>query len=315
MKIEDIQEWHTTDLTDSCPARVKLRLTGNINSRAPTAMVRGMLAGGALEYLHEKDPSDWGTDHAPISEAIKYGACLLRESLETDNRILTDAAEDALVKQLPSELELVLGNYARRLGPIFAKTAPIGTEVPIRASFEGVKFASHLDLVFHDPDDVFATGTESGLVVFDWKWRMDSPAKAYLARNKQFLLYWLACKYGSLLVSGAGMKDWVNMDQYPGMAWVHLPALKPYTRKVTTKDDDGFVQEFKKGDDRPLRQIVRVVKYQPAQAEAAIAAVVRKVEMFKAGFWPQNPDPVGCGICEAEEFCTRFDTVALEGDA
>ena len=319
MKPEDTEEWHTTDLSDHCPARVKLRLQGKISNRAPTAMVRGMFAGSALEWLHAHKPDSWGTEDCPVWKAIDYGAYALRKSVEEDNRILTDAAEKALKAELPDELEVVLEAYIRRLGPLFAKTNYLGTEIPIRCERDGIKFASHLDLVFYDTDNVFGCKDEghegAGATVFDWKWRKDTPSKAYMARNQQFLLYWLACKHGRVQISEeAGEKIWFCLDEYPGMAWVHLPSLKPYTRRVITKDDEGQEREFKKGDDRPLRQVVRVIKFEPSVATKAMERLCKKVEMYKDGYWPQNPDPVGCGICEAEDFCTRYDTVSLEGD-
>ncbi len=323
MKPEDTAEWHSTDLTDHCPARVKLRLQGKISNRAPTAMIRGMLAGSALEYLHAHKTSHWGGEDVPVWKAIDYAAYALREDMEKDNRIITDAAETALKAELPDELEVVLEAYIRRLGPLFAQTEHIGAEVPIRCSYpngEGstLDFASHLDLVIHDKDNVFGcrgereVGPGIGLTVFDWKWRKDTPSKAYLARNQQFLLYWLACKHGKVFFQKEDV--WFSLNEHPGMAWIHLPSLKPYTRKVITKDDDGIQREFKKGDDRPIRQVVRVVRFEPSQADNAAKALCKKVEMYKKGYWPQNPDPVGCGICEAEDFCTRYDTVQLEGD-
>tara|TARA_R100001082_G_scaffold110915_1_gene92373 strand:+ start:3249 stop:4205 length:957 start_codon:yes stop_codon:yes gene_type:complete len=317
MKPENTEEWHSTDLTDHCPARVRLRLQGKISNRAPTAMVRGMLAGSALEYIHAHKTEHWGHEDM-VWKAIDYAAYALRETLEEDNRILTDAAEKALKAELPDELEVVIESYVRRLAPLFAKTSHVGAEVPIRCSHSGVDFASHLDLVIYDPENVFLCkdeGHAGGLTVFDWKWRKDTPSKAYLARNQQFLLYWLACKHGKAQIDdGDDGKIWFAFNEHPGMAWVHLPSLKPYTRKVITKDDEGNEREFKKGDDRPLRQVIRVIKFEPSRAEDAMRSLCKKVEMYKNGFWPQNPDPVGCGICEAEDFCTRFDTVQLEGD-
>ena len=317
MKPEETKEWHSTDLTDHCPARVKLRLQGKISNRAPTAMVRGMLAGSALEYIHEHKPESWGEEDM-VWKSIEYAAVSLRETLEEDNRILTEAAEKALQTDLPKELEVVIGAYTRRLAPLFAQTQSVGTEIPIRCSYSGVDFASHLDLAMYDKENVFNCRDEAseysgnGLTVFDWKWRMDAPAKAYLARNQQFLLYWLACKHGKVYFKKEDV--WFSLDEYPAMAWIHLPSLKPYTRKVITKDDEGNEREFKKGDDRPLRQIVRVVRFETSRSEEAMQSLCKKVEMYKNGYWPQIPDPIGCGICEAEDFCTRFDTVQLEGD-
>ena len=315
MRPEETSEWHTTDLTDHCPARVRLRLIGKISNRAPTAMVRGMAAGAALEFLHDHKVDEWGTERASIEDAINYGLCATRESVESDNRILTDAAEKALDSSIPKEMAPVLEAYVRRLGPIFEKTELIGTEVPIRLHDEGhgVQYASHLDLIVYDRKHG-ALGCGKGIVVLDWKWRKDSPSKAYLARNQQFLLYWLACRYGKLLLKSPFGEVWQQLDEFPCMAWVHLPSLKPYTRKTVVKNDAGEEIEFKKGDDRPLRQIVRVVRFEETQAENALKSLSKKIEMYRKGFWPCNPDPVGCGICEAEDFCTRFDTVSLEGD-
>lgn len=314
MRPEETKEWHSTDLTDHCPARVRLRLVGKISNRAPTAMVRGMAAGAALEFLHDHKPEAWGTGDCTIAKAIAYGVTATIESIDNDNRILTDAAEKALQSSIPKEMEPVLDAYIRRLGPLFSKASFIGTEVPIRLHDDErkVHYASHLDLLVHDKGDVLGCG--KGLVVLDWKWRKDSPSKAYLARNQQFLLYWIACKYGEVLLKSPFGDVWQALNEFPCLAWVHLPSLKPYTRKTVVKNDAGEEVEFKKGDERPLRQIVRVVRFEESQAENALQSLSKKIEMYQKGYWPCNPDPVGCGICEAEDFCTRFDTVQLEGD-
>jgi len=314
MKPEETEEWHTTDLTDHCPARVRLRLLGKISNRAPTAMVRGMAAGAALEYLHAHNPDEWGESHCNAAKAILYGVTATTESIDADNRILTDAAEKALRSTIPEQLEPVVNAYIRRLGPLFGKTEFLGSEVPIRMedTQRNIKYASHLDLVVHDRDNNLGCGP--GLIVLDWKWRKDTPSKAYLARNQQFLLYWLACKHGEMLVNTPFGEAWLGFDTFPQMVWVDLPSLKPYTRKTVTKNDDGQEVEYKKGDDRPLRQVMRVVRFEESQATHALNNLSQKIEMYKKGFWPCNPDPVGCGICEAEDFCSRFDTVQLEGD-
>ena len=55
---------------------------------------------------------------------------------------------------------------------------------------------------------------------------------------------------------------------------------------------------FAKGDLRPTRQVVRKVEYVPAQADTLKEELRTRVRMVRAGVWPMNPDPVGCGLCQ-----------------
>jgi hypothetical protein len=39
------------------------------------------------------------------------------------------------------------------------------------------------------------------------------------------------------------------------------------------------------------------------------AELMMRARMIQRDVFPKNPDPIGCSLCEAESFCTRFDTV------
>ena len=98
------------------------------------------------------------------------------------------------------------------------------------------------------------------------------------------------------------------------LIWLHLPNLKPYTRKTVTFDDKSEQREFVKGDDRPLRAVMKTTQYTEDDTSHIERALVDRVNMYKAGFFPTIPEPTKCALCEAESFCPRFDTTPLEGD-
>jgi hypothetical protein len=305
-----VSELHTTDLTDSCPQRVLLRWEGKLLPHAPTALVRGMVAGSACRYMHES--MAWDKEDAP-DYAMDYAWKQTMQDLEEDQRILTEAVEknkDAMLK----EIRNVLDQYIARLGPLFAKSEFVGCETPCTMTLDGVKFASHTDLIVRDSGNVFGYG-KGRLIIFDWKWRQESPSRAYLARNLQFATYWLMARQGEFLI-----EDWAGYTPLPDadnaqLVWLHLPNLKPYTRKTITYNDNQEQHEYKKGDVRPLRSILKTTQYTDTDTTHIERALTRRVKMYKAGFFPATPEPNKCSLCEAESFCPRFDTTPLEGDA
>ena len=73
------------------------------------------------------------------------------------------------------------------------------------------------------------------------------------------------------------------------------------------KDNTGQEREFSRGDKRPIRTILRGVEYDANQIKHMEAELELRSKMIEQDFFPLNPDPVGCMICEAESFCRRFD--------
>ena len=89
--------------------------------------------------------------------------------------------------------------------------------------------------------------------------------------------------------------------------------MKPFGRKTTSKDADGNQVVYAKGDERPITSILREVNFLEdiGVVEEMKRDMADRVEMMRSGFFPKSPDPVGCQVCEAQDFCSRGDTVEL----
>ena len=292
---------HTTELTDSCLRRVLLRHEQKIRPAATTALFRGLLAGKALEFVHDGDNYDT-LDHAMglISRAL----C---SELEDEGRIISDS----VIKNMSSIQEDVLRvveQYINRFMPLFEQCELIGTELPCRLFMGGTNYASHLDLLVRDTNNVFGYG-QGRLLCIDWKYRQEVPTKAYLSRNLQFFLYWLTIKEGSVMAYPA-VDGWIDYGEVPQMIWCHLPNMKPFGRKTTSKDGDGNPVVYSKGDERPITSILKAVNFldDPDVVSEMKKDMADRVEMMRSGFFPKSPDPVGCQVCEAQDFCSRGDT-------
>ena len=308
-----LAEIHTSELTASCLRKVQHRLNGEVEGAATTALYRGLVAGRACELMHQM-----GFDQDPSSITVAAAADTQKQ-LADENRMLSEAVENNR-QDILAEVTDVLHLYRDRFGPAFERCTLIGTEVPARWSLSenGVllndqyEFASHLDLVVRDTHNSFGYG-KGRIIVFDWKWRADQPSHQYLARNMQFALYYMMVKYGSLKCGPEGF-EWVDFGEPPVLVWFHLSSLKPYTRRTTAYNDQGEEQEFVKGDWRPTRSILYRVEYDPEQEPNIISELQMRGKMIENDIFPLNPDPVSCRICDAEAFCTRFDTAHL-GDS
>lgn len=306
-----IAEIHSSELTASCMRKIYHRSMGEISGEATTALYRGLVAGRAMELLHQ-DGFDQDPSHVTIAAAADT-----QKQLAAENRILSDAVENNQQDVLAQVTEAVV-LYQDRFGGKFEKCEFIGAEVPARYTLDygGVKkeFASHFDLMVRDTENVFGHGS-GRLIVFDWKWREATPSHQYLARNMQFALYYLMVLEGSVGVNlDAGELGWIDFDEPPVLIWFHLPALMPYKRKTRSKNDLGEEQEFVKGDLKPTRSILHPVLYEPTQVSQIKEELAMRVKMIENDFFPLNPDPVSCRICDAEAFCTRFDTAHI-GDS
>ena len=307
-----LDEIHSSELTSHCLRQVYHRLNSEVQGVATTALYRGLVAGRACELLHQQG------FHSDPSEIVVSAASDVQKTLAEENRMLSEAVENNRLDIL-AEVTNIVNLYVERFGPKFERCHLIGTEVPARLSIgEGevdpqtMYFASHLDLVIRDKENVFGYGHDR-IIVFDWKWREDQPSHQYLARYMQFALYYLMVKNGSLKCGPEGF-EWISFEEAPVLVWFHLPSLKPYARRTTAFNDAGEEQEFVKGDFRPLRSILHRVEYDANQDIRIIEELRMRATMIENDVFPLNPDPVSCRICEAEAFCTRFDTAHL-GDS
>ncbi|QDP47788.1 MAG: hypothetical protein Unbinned3138contig1001_7 [Prokaryotic dsDNA virus sp.] len=282
---------------------------GEVNGEATTALYRGLVAGRACELLHQEG-FDQDTSNVTVS-----AAAFIQKQLAEENRMLTQSVEENRLDIL-AEVTDCLNLYRDRFAHLFHQCELLGTEVPARYSLSTedgeIKFASHLDLVVRDTNGVFGYG-KGKLLVMDWKWRQQSPSHQYLARNMQFALYYMMAKWG-YLKCGPKAFEWMDYGEDAVLFWIHLPGLKPYTRRTTAFNDQGEEQEFVKGDLRPMRSVLYRVEYDSAQEHLIKAELKMRAKMVENDVFPLNPDPVSCRICDAEAFCTRFDTATI-GDS
>ena len=311
-------ELHTTELTTSCDRQAWHRSQGEYTPEVPTAMFRGMVAGEAGQLLHVAQ--SMGKDPDPEA-AVDLAAETTDKIIEDEGRIKTEkvASKEGRAEIL-AEIVRVMTAYSIRIMPLFRGCTLLGTEIPIRANFgHGINFASHLDIAFLD-DGNNTLVERNGLIIPDFKWTDQTPTHHFLARYEQFICYWLACKFGAIRrgemrVGEAHTEgEWWKPGVFPHMAWVHLPALKPYGRATEAKDDNGEVRTFKKGELRPLRQVIKWAPFDPKAGPGALKEIQDRVAMRRAGFWPQRPDKIGCFLCSSEKWCTRFDVPVARSD-
>jgi len=300
MKLKEI---HTSDLTASCPKFVQLRLQGKIRPAATGALFRGMVAGEALRYLHERVLHDGSADAPSLFTPFVVEAVdSVKKTLASEGRVPTDAVEASMSETI-SEIGMLTENYFHRFKERFAKSQFLGCEVPVRWKYAPrmPEFASHIDLLIRDA---------SGQVVFiDWKLRENAPTHHYLARNMQFACYHAAILEGKLLLSDGLSSEWKGIGEQSRGVWLHVNHLAPFGRKTKCEDDRGMEREFNKGEERPLRMSWREVEYAPSAVEEIRGALMQRVKMMQKDIFPTNPDPIGCTLCEAESFCPRFDTI------
>ena len=292
---------HTSDLTDSCMQRVLLRHEHKSEPVAPKALFRGLLVGKALEFLHK------GASPDALRRGMHKVFKRVMDELSTEGREPSESVlknRDELNKQVSDAVQ----HYDEQLMPLFRRCELIGTEVACRLKIGETNYASHLDLVLRDHDNVLGYGA-GRLIIADWKFRQDVPTKAYLARNMQFCVYWLAALQGSLLAYPE-LDGWVDYAEDAQMLWVHLPNLFPYKRK-TTKHINGENVVFPKGSPRPVNTVLHKVNFRVDCADQVRGDLEDRVSTMRAGFFPKSPDPVGCAICDVRDFCTRGDTTEL----
>jgi hypothetical protein len=298
-----LKEIHSSDLTASCPKFVELRLKGMTRPAATTALYRGLVAGESMRLLHERHIHG-GTEPALYSMLVSEAAAIVDATLAAEGRLKTPAVE-ASMSDVVTDVASACEKYWMKLQPRMSKWTLLGCEVPVRWKYAPryPEFASHIDCLLRDEN--------GGLVVIDWKWKAESPTYQYLARNMQMACYYACCFEGRFLLNDGLSTEWVSLCEEPRMVWLQLPALLPFGRKTRCEDDKGMEVEFSRGDDRPIRMAWKEIEYGhlPSTVDDIRAALMQRARMFKNDIFPQNPDPVGCTICEAESFCKRFDTI------
>lgn len=299
MKIKEI---HSSELTASCMRYVQLRLEGKTRPAATGALFRGLVVGEAMRILHEQylHGKQQILLYAPV---VVEAAGIVRKTLESEGRMLTPAVEQSM-HDIIDDIVSICTEYVERLGPRFEKWTLLGCEVPVRWKYAPrmPEFASHVDAMFRDE--------HGNMVIIDWKLRETAPTYAYLARNMQLACYYACALEGKFLLSDGLSTEWKGFGEEARCVWVHLNHLQKFGRKTKCEDDRGMEVEFNKGDSRPIRMTWREIEYANTSAVEDIRAeLMTKARMIKKDIFPTNPDPVGCSLCEAESFCTRFDTV------
>ena len=299
-------ELHTSDL-DVCPGRAVLRREGRYEPRAPGALLRGLIAHECLRLLHS------GYAVPDLLEPAKEAIIM---ELDKQGREPTDSALESLPSTM-SEIMRVLEVYERRILPLTHRWTLLGLEVPVNWELSpDIYLASHMDAVWLN---------EAGHpVIWDWKWRKDSPTIADLGRNLQLAAYWGAMQSGLVLLDECpeGMEVseedderlWCKMsptgDKTVLAAWIDLPSLKPYSRATIGQDDTGRAVQFQKGDDRPLTRVIRGCHFQKDNLPNVRKELLRRGEMLRPDQEPLFiPQPGMCAHCECEAFCPRFDMV------
>lgn len=286
-----VLELHSSDLTGGCLRAVKHRHLGEFIPLATTALFRGSAAGKALEMVI--NGGIWSEEEIPASlpnDAIELTIQTLKdEHWEPSEAVLKNI--DEIRDAISACAKLFVGRFGERL----SRVKVIGCEVPIRAQWDP-PFASHLDFLFRDTGGAF--GSINDLHIWDFKYRVDAPTVAYMARNLQMASYFTATLEGSLMIEG----EWVAFAEAPIVSLVHLPGLLPYTKALG---------DFKKGDLRPENVILYHCRFNADITPVAFHdEYAERASMVKAGHWPTNPSATGCLICSSEAWCRRNDLVS-----
>lgn len=292
----NVAELHTSDLTSACLKRVELRLAGKQFAETQTAVAKGQL-------FHELVSAWWAGTATSDRNLEAFDVCARRAR---DEGQPFSAAVLANRDEIEGEAVRWMGLYEQRFAALRERVSVVGVELPIRYTLdvdgEPQEFASHLDLLYTDGNRT---------VIRDWKTGEESPHFAFLRRNIQLGLYWLAVREGEVCID-RDLDQWVNIGEWASVEWVHVRALEPYKKACPGINDAGEPVNFKKGDLRPMRNVVKEVTYVPAQAEALKDELRTRVRMVRAGLWPANPDPVGCGLCNSKAFCPAWGVMGGE---
>lgn len=288
---------HTSDLTASCAHSVELRHAGKIEGQGTSALLRGNLFHAVLQALHRRGDFSVGA----IVGAVNDAGAQVQDSMARENRPITPAALAAL-PTTKAEVAKLSGFYGERLAPMVKSGKLIGCELPIRCEIDGFSFASHLDLLWRD--------SLGELRLWDYKSGEDTPTFAYLSRNPQLGMYSYALRFGEVLLPGGW--GWTAFEEVAQVSWIHLNNLAPYSRKTKGAGDDGQEREFAAGEHRPLSRIIHTPNL--SNFDAIREMFLTRARMMEAGFFPTNPDPVGCQVCESRKWCGSFSSNGGNGD-
>jgi hypothetical protein len=281
--------------------RVQLRREGKIDGQYTTALYRGQLADAALCLLHHRSPDNWQSD---VSGCVEAAEIEVMQQADAEGRPLTSSVQEN-VESIREEVEKHVLAYAEKQAEHFANCSLVGTQVPMNLVLDlhvgkPVEFASHIDLLYRDP--------WGNLVIRDWKWRQEAPTMAYLGRNFQFALYWLACAYGEVLLDQGGVAErWDTLGEFAECEWCDLARFKPYTRKTKVTLPDGTESEYQKGDMRPLPQLIKRWTFEPDQEAHVKRMLAHKVTAIQSGLKIMNPGPMECHLCECSRYCPSFN--------
>lgn len=251
-----------------------------------SALYRGSLFHAAIKHAQLLDADNIFA----IADAVSKAHAEVVHEAEAGGRPLSQAVKNDQSAIQNEVCELVSEAIARVLAPN-GRWINWHMEVPIRWTLTDdrlkgpVNFASHLD----------AINLGDMPRVVDWKTGESRPTGAYLTRSLQLGLYWLMVRHGSVMIDG----DWVELDTWPTVEWIVVDNLKPYGKKTVVGE-----REFAKGDHRPLESVLMEARLVPGVHDQwHIDRLVERVLMGEAGFWPHNPDPVGCHVCDCRVAC------------
>lgn len=281
------KDLHTTDLTAACPKSVELRLQGKAIPQGTGALFLGNLWHASVKKLYEA--------HGGPTQCVMDAMPEVIAAMKEEGRELTKATEEGRHEDAATVTKW-LTVYAAN----YMIAGKVYLEVPCRITLEvdgeAQNFASHIDLL---------QITESHVVIRDWKTQEDSPTPAFLSRNLQLGLYWLMVKHGQVFIDG----EWKRVARNSVVQWLQARSLSPYGKATDATDENGQKRRFAKGEARPYGSVVKSILYADEQEPAIIEALATRVRMFRAGLHPAIPDPVGCFVCESNQFCPSFGGV------
>ena len=177
-----IAEIHSGHLTARCARQVWHQERGEYEGSMSTALYRGAFAGKICEEMHNRDL--WDIDG--VTKAAVIAVKRIRAEIKKEGRELTDAVKENKDK-IHAEVVTAAHQYAQRFGERFRQCELIGCEIPVRWTSAGRNYASHIDLLLRDPDNVWKQG-KGRLLLADWKWWAETPTIDFLARFKQLWL-------------------------------------------------------------------------------------------------------------------------------
>lgn len=306
MRTVRIAEFHSSDLTAPCPRSVLHRHRGEILPQMTTALFRGLAAGEVMNTIHDCNRWDLGEVDVMVRDAMDL---TIKKSID-EQRPLSKGMHQGNMDAIKAEITKVAIHYIERQRDYFSNCKIIGVEIPVRWTLaieggEPIHFASHLDLLYRNPN--------GDITVRDYKFQEESPtAMAYLGRNLQFTLYHFcitegACKVHNPKAPTDDADDWVRFGEFPWMEVVDLARFKAYSKATGVKDfETGEVLQYVKGDRRPIEQIIKVWRYSPEKEYEMKRELAERPILYRAGFFPMQPDKLGCELCESKTYCVNF---------